>query len=311
MQYAQYNQALSDAESFGEESLCRYLAYLCQEYSVVINFHDLVGVSKISDRMQEILEPYLYHNNPFCNYLKKFSSTTKACAFNKELLCRRLRRRSAAFYGVCYMGIEELRYPVLWNGRLITCLCVGQFCSDGEAVKNRLSRMAELHQLSYDELADHFRLCTRPLELDIAKFTTQIGILSQYISVLYDGFLRTSAHGGNTSVSAEHHKQNYIVSRTMEYIGDHLSGTLSLKVLAGVCYCSEPYLSAVFKKKTGQTLTGYIQSKRIARSKTLLDLSNLSVTEIAYECGFNDSNYFTRVFGLQEGLSPTGYRNRK
>lgn len=311
MLYPLYNQELSNSECFGEENLLQYLNLLHQEYSVTINFHDLVGISKISDKMHEILAPYLYHNNPFCNYLKKFNNTTDACAINKDLLCHRLRKHGRAFYGACYMGVEELRYPVLWNGKFIACLCIGQFCSNEEKADERLLQKADRYQLSYEELSELFHRCTCPLELDITRFTAQIGILTQYISATYDSFIKSLANGSSINTCAEQHKQNYITSCTIEYIDEHLSEILSLDVLASICYCSKPYLSAVFKKNIGQTLTDYICSKRIGRSRELLDLTTMSVSEIAYACGYSDPSYFTRVFRQLEGISPTKYRNRK
>ena len=283
MNFTELNDLLAAGGDSPEHRLQTYLEYLCRNYRVGLNFHDIAGVSQINEALGRSLEPYLYHNNPFCNYLKKFEITEKTCARSKEVLCRLCRKQQSAFYGMCYMGIEELRYPIRWNGRLIAFLCVGQFCSDEPAALERLAENAHKFQLDQGEIRNRFLKTARKLDFDVQSFSVLVGMLVEYLSGLYGKFLLSSSAGGNLEQLAERHKQNYIVARTLAYVNEHFARNLSLKSLAAICYCNETYLSAIFREKTGQTLTDYIQSKRISQAKKLLDVSALSITEIAFQ----------------------------
>ena len=63
------------------------------------------------------------------------------------------------------------------------------------------------------------------------------------------------------------------------------------------------------KALTNQTPSQYIRSYRLAQAKILLQNPALNISEIAYEVGFNDPNYFTRTFTKEFGRSPNAYRN--
>jgi transcriptional regulator GlxA family with amidase domain len=65
-----------------------------------------------------------------------------------------------------------------------------------------------------------------------------------------------------------------------------------------------------FAKATGMTPTAYCRQVRIARARELLEFSNRTVKEIAWEVGYEDASAFARVFQRVTGVSPGGYRKR-
>ena len=72
--------------------------------------------------------------------------------------------------------------------------------------------------------------------------------------------------------------------------------------------CSRSHISHCFKKQTGYTFREYLTNVRLENAKSLLQYSGLTITEIAFSVGFNDSNYFSNVFKAQMGISPMKYR---
>lgn len=100
-----------------------------------------------------------------------------------------------------------------------------------------------------------------------------------------------------------------LIHTCMDYIDFHYSSELSLSSLAKICSVSSSYLSSLFKKETGMTITDYINKTRIRQSLILLNASGLSVSEIASRCGFFDTNYFSRIFKKFQGQSPRQYRD--
>lgn len=100
-----------------------------------------------------------------------------------------------------------------------------------------------------------------------------------------------------------------LIRECLNYIDFNYDSELSLSVLADVCSVTKSYLSALFKRETGSTVTDYINSVRVRQALILLNSSSLPIGEVAARCGFPDSNYFSRIFKKQLGLSPREYQN--
>ncbi len=83
-----------------------------------------------------------------------------------------------------------------------------------------------------------------------------------------------------------------------------------LEELQNIAHMSRSNLMRVFRKATGQTPIEYLVRLRIQRAMELLRNTDLNITEIALETGFNDSNYFTRQFKRINGSAPTAFRRR-
>lgn len=69
------------------------------------------------------------------------------------------------------------------------------------------------------------------------------------------------------------------------------------------------YICAVFKRYSGMTITLYVHNLRMQRARYLLRSSGKSVTDIAYEVGYEDPYHFTKVFKKSTGLSPTEFQH--
>lgn len=86
------------------------------------------------------------------------------------------------------------------------------------------------------------------------------------------------------------------------------SGDLSLRAHAARLGVNASYLSALFKKETGMTLTDYVNQKRIDFAIYLLNITDMQIQTVAQYCGIPDVNYFTRTFKRLIGITPTQYR---
>jgi len=100
-----------------------------------------------------------------------------------------------------------------------------------------------------------------------------------------------------------------LVQKAVTCIDAELSSNLSLQSLAKRLNVSGSYLSTVFKKETGQTITGYINAKRVRHAMHLLSSTNLQVQTISQHCGILDIHYFSKLFKKATGLTPKEYRD--
>jgi YesN/AraC family two-component response regulator len=99
-----------------------------------------------------------------------------------------------------------------------------------------------------------------------------------------------------------------ITRKAMAYIHEHYSEPIGREDVARYAGVSEGYLSRCFTQETGLSLIHYVARYRIQQAKQFLGSGNMSITEIAMEVGFSDSNYFSRAFRKEVGISPLAYR---
>lgn len=88
----------------------------------------------------------------------------------------------------------------------------------------------------------------------------------------------------------------------------NLASPPSAAELASACCLSESRFTHLFREATGRSLKEFIATMRIDRAKSLLTSTDMSVREIAEMIGYDDQNYFSRIFRRAIGLSPTDYR---
>lgn len=96
----------------------------------------------------------------------------------------------------------------------------------------------------------------------------------------------------------------------LDYIYEHLNEPLRVERLAEFSGLNASYLSTLFKKETGVSISGYILAKRMEAAKNMLKFSSDSYAEIAAALAFSSQSHFTRVFKRQTGYTPKAYRNR-
>lgn len=101
-----------------------------------------------------------------------------------------------------------------------------------------------------------------------------------------------------------------IIRSVQTYIAQHLSEDLSLEQLSGLVHLSPNYLSRLFKRQTGQTISSCIQNVRVEQAKILLSTTTLKTYEIGERVGITDPVYFSRIFKKITGLTPKEYRNQ-
>lgn len=99
-----------------------------------------------------------------------------------------------------------------------------------------------------------------------------------------------------------------VTEQIVSYIDFHYMEDLNLTFFSEMFHMTKTYLSSLFKKETGFTLTDYIHHIRMRKAITLINSTSMSIGEIASACGYNDNNYFFRIFKRTYGISPKQYQ---
>lgn len=96
--------------------------------------------------------------------------------------------------------------------------------------------------------------------------------------------------------------------RCIDHIRQHLNERVGTGELAEVAGLSPSYLSALFRRETGRTVTEFVAHTRVETAKNMLEHSDYSLGIIAASLGFSSPSHFSRVFRAETGQTPTEWR---
>ncbi len=110
----------------------------------------------------------------------------------------------------------------------------------------------------------------------------------------------------NTNQTKKQSSGSAFVEETVKYIQENYMNKITLADIATIHSVSEEHLSRTFKKETGFGFSEYLTLVRLQKAEYMLkNEPGKSVCEIAYSCGFNDSNYFSDRFKKAYGVAPS------
>ncbi|SIS46768.1 transcriptional regulator, AraC family [Zobellia uliginosa] len=135
---------------------------------------------------------------------------------------------------------------------------------------------------------------------------SQLDTLLKYANRFYERqFLNRKEISNNLLEQFNHHLTEYFESGQLEE-----RGIPSIEEIANKMSVSQRYLSDTLKKETGKTTTEHLHLHLIDKAKNILLQPNKSISEVAYELGFEYPQYFSRLFKKKEGISPKEYREK-
>lgn len=102
-----------------------------------------------------------------------------------------------------------------------------------------------------------------------------------------------------------------LIRKAINYINLNLNSNLTLSFIANNIVINPNYLSSKFNKEVHESIASFINRRRIEESLKLMKNASLSITAISEQVGFNDVNYFSKVFKKLLGVSPSEYRKNK
>jgi AraC family L-rhamnose operon transcriptional activator RhaR/AraC family L-rhamnose operon regulatory protein RhaS len=100
------------------------------------------------------------------------------------------------------------------------------------------------------------------------------------------------------------------IGEALSHLERNIHQEVDLEELARIANMSQRSFLRVFQSAIGTSPLAWVIGQRINRACRLLRRSDRRITEIAFDVGFNDSNYFTRQFRKVTGFSPRDYRQR-
>lgn len=99
------------------------------------------------------------------------------------------------------------------------------------------------------------------------------------------------------------------IRKVKQYIDEHISEPIRQTDLADLIGMSRSAFSSFFKLRTGRTLSDYLIEIRLGNAARMLVDTNKSISEICYDCGFNNLSNFNRIFKSRKGSTPREFRS--
>ena len=279
----------------------KYISYLKDECGLSITVHD-AGKGFISDNIVSLI-PFNVHSNGYCLYAKTKQEVWDRCIFNQKKIVEKLGR-NGAFYGMCYMGVEEFVFPIKAPDEIVGFVSVSGYGANREEAYKRICSASEKYFFDKYELLSKYdsELCQEIPSFEYVS--TVVEPLCSMLALIYltygSKFERGSKSGGD----------NYIYGHILTYINRNYANKITVDDLCNLCHCSRSHISHLFTKKSGMGLCEFINRKRCREAKRYLAETDERIQEISFLVGFDDSNYFTNVFTKYEGMSPRAYRQQ-
>ena len=135
----------------------------------------------------------------------------------------------------------------------------------------------------------------------------------QFLKFLYILYELSMAYGvkvlaSSSFANTSRNKESRRVQKVKQYINDHYSEPLMLNDLADIAGMSPVAFSRFFRIRTNRTLSDYIADIRLGFAARLLVDTTKNISEICYECGFNNLSNFNRTFKNKRGSTPREFR---
>lgn len=102
-----------------------------------------------------------------------------------------------------------------------------------------------------------------------------------------------------------------VIDKTITFVENNLSETMDLEILARYNHYSKFHFHRLFASEIGTSIAKYIRVRRVVRSTSMLQVTDISVTEVALISGFTNIDTYTRSFKKHYGVTPIEYRKLK
>lgn len=164
-------------------------------------------------------------------------------------------------------------------------------------------RIIRIEQTADAKTDDRLRLFNEILTALESGFSTEtVNYANMCLHGLLASFFYIETFRGVKGVQSAHP-----VDRAIIYMQQHIDRMLSVRELAKYVDLSESHFSMVFRNKTGSSPMDYFISLKMQEAIRLLTNQSLKIKEVAFQLGYGDPYYFTRIFTKQIGSSPGSF----
>jgi AraC-like DNA-binding protein/ligand-binding sensor protein len=240
------------------------------------------------------------HENPFCALLAEQPATLAVCLKAHQDM---IDHTGVLPHTVtCPFGLTETAVPVKLGDRIIGYLRIGQVLRHVAAKSNTSKVSHELKRCGVHFAGEIRKAWEKNPLIPPDKYNAIVRLLAFFADQL--------SALSNQLMTERNNTEPPLVLKAREYIDKHKTEEMSLAEVAKAAGASVFHFCKIFHKSTGLTFTDYVARVRLEDARNRLLNSNLRVSEIAYDVGFQSLTQFNRTFKRVFGQSPTEFRAR-
>ena len=232
--------------------------------------------------------------NTFCESINRNEGEHRKCVECDRVACLNAQKKGETYIYRCRHGLTEAVSPLYNFGTLSGFLMMGQVATNENDKKNAEKALCSLN---YPDSA--IKMCTKDIpvvdEEMVSSYVKIMTICAEYLTLSH-------------AVSAQ---KSSIAERAKKYINENIENKFGIAKICASLDCSKSTLLTSFKRTYGVTVNNYITDVRLERAKLLLLNDKKSISDVAYECGFADQSYFSKVFSKRFGLPPSEFRTNE
>jgi ligand-binding sensor protein/AraC-like DNA-binding protein len=283
----------------------------------------------------------------FCGHIRNNPSLFKLCQKCDSRGGLEAVRISSPYIYKCHCGIVDIAIPIIVDNQYIGAIMAGEVKIDDSDIEENLETIYthessneiasslefktaydSIPVISYKKLKTSvqmlFELCNYLVEeamnknviLDMyEKLSGNNSLINSDIlppdsvkKIRYElGSALTSAYI-KSSAAETPQCTNKTLLPAFVYMNEHRNVMLSQKDAADLCHISTGHFSRLFLKETKENYSVFYMRLKVEWAKNLLQKTDLPVSQISEELGFNEPSYFTKVFHKYEGVTPAYYR---
>lgn len=232
----------------------------------------------------------------FCSLMKSNSNTRRKCAYADKRSFNKCRESGRLYIYKCHAGLVEAVMPLYENEKNIGYLMLGQISEN--KINNTLLQKIPYWQEKYG--------------LDSAKLNTSIQSITYKSTEEIYAAAKIMEACTCYIIFKEliEPKESRAFKSAKAYIDKNLYANLDIKEICKELSLGRTKLYDIFKQEANMGVSEYINRRRLHRAKLLLKTTDMSIPEIASAVGFNDYNYFSRIYKKHYGKAPKFYRKK-
>lgn len=261
---------------------------------ILQSFYEISGMDVAIVNNKNKIIARRYSGALYCSCIHKSQKCMDICLESDKCGLAKACEMKDLYVYKCPFGIYEALMPINKNDEIVAYVFVGMGIEDNE------ENVAELMKKALDISPN----------LNKAQLEKSIADLPRYSMEKLDAFAAL------LPLISEYIETNNLLSDTdmtigqliKTYVKNNLSKKITLSDLSWKLHCSTVTLTEHFKNEYGITIMEYVMKKRMEKARRLLLNSELSIREVAEECGFSDNEYFSRCFKDCHGVSPTTWK---
>jgi len=266
------------------------------------NLCDLIDILKDNSKLQigiisfstqcinSLILPrsHTIHTAPICNKFKSKLEKEYECMNCRNKAIKKMLKIKEPYYGMCINGIWEYMYPLEIDQKIVGIIFIGNILRS--ISKDRI--VQKLHENGWEKETD-ILLETMSTDMTEEKCKKYAELIDSYYHLIYQQYKAKC--------------KTIITTPLMDlknFIDENYNGNINIHDLAETFHYNEKYLGRCFKRLTGYSIKNYICIKRIEDAMTMLKETDISISEIAINTGFETIPYFNKRFRDYVKMTP-------